>query len=259
MRTVRHPDADVPRYEEGVAGPSFHNQGAPPPFEEREAPPPFFLPPEPEASTSRLPTFLESEEQIFIPSEEEHSTGPLPPPTDFVFEGEGVLFGFSPSDQFDGYNQDTAERPITPPPTLEEATMDRNVTELANLTESEAFSAIELALDPTQHATNDAGLLPPPIDDGDPPPSIDSDFTSPPNRHHTASPPHANEAPPAFAVAEPADSAHPPPASLAAAAAAAEGENSTAGDGHAPPPYRVPDGAQTVDHENVARPPPYVD
>ncbi|KAK7694542.1 hypothetical protein QCA50_001728 [Cerrena zonata] len=248
--TVRHPDADVPRYEEGVAGPSFHNQGAPPPFEEREAPPPFC---EPEASTSRLPTFLESEEQIFIPSEEEHSTGPLPPPTEFVFEGEGILFGFSPSDQFDGYNQETQERPITPPPTLEEATMDRNVTELANLTESEAFNAIELALDPTQHPTNDVALLPPPIDDGDPPPSIDSDFTSPPNRHHTASPPLANEAPPAFA--EPTDGTHhsPPPS-------AAEEENPTSADAHAPPPYRgVPDNAQTVDHESVVRPPPYAD
>ena len=256
MRTVRHPDADVPHYEEGVAGPSFHNQGAPPPFEEREAPPPFF-PSEPEASTSRLPTFLESEEQIFIPSEEEQSTGPLPPPTEFVFEGEGILFGFTPTDQFDGYNQEPQERPITPPPTLEEATMDRNVTELANLTESEAYNAIELALDPSQHPTTDSGLLPPPpIDDGDPPPSIDSDFTSPPpNRHHTASPPHVdvNDAPPAFA--EPTGGPHhpPPPPPMAA-----EAEHPTTSEGHAPPPYRVPDNAQTVDHETVTGPPPYV-
>ena len=62
-RTVRQDDdVEVPQYE---AGPSV-TAGAPPPFEEREAPPPFWsTEAEAEASTStRLPTFLESEHEI---------------------------------------------------------------------------------------------------------------------------------------------------------------------------------------------------
>ncbi|CAL1696056.1 unnamed protein product [Somion occarium] len=250
-RTARHEDAEVPHYEEGVAGPSFHAQGAPPPFEEREAPPPFFSQ-APEASTSRPPTFLESETEIYVPSQEDQSIAPLPLAQDVVFEGEGVLFGFSHSEQFDGYNQlEEQDRPMTPPPTLEEATRDPDVTELATLTETDAINALELALEQHPDAP-DAGLPPPPpIDDSDPPPSIDSEFTSP-SRHHTASPPHS-QAPPAFA--EPSDSGHhPPPSPLPTNA-----ESPSPAHGHAPPPYRVPDNSEPEDQENVARPPPYVD
>ncbi|TFY79726.1 hypothetical protein EWM64_g4286 [Hericium alpestre] len=68
-RTVRGEDQEAaPHYEEGQAGPSYLASGAPPPFEERDAPPPFFA----EASSSaRLPTFLESEQEIFVPSSED--------------------------------------------------------------------------------------------------------------------------------------------------------------------------------------------
>ncbi|KAI0079580.1 hypothetical protein K474DRAFT_1683162 [Panus rudis PR-1116 ss-1] len=235
-RTVRHDDADshAPHYE-GEAGPSFH---APPPFEEREAPPPFFSS-EPESSTSRPPTFLESETEIYVPSQEDPSIAPLPPPPELVFEGEGVLYGFHPTEQFDGYNQEH-DRPETPPPTLEEATRDPDVTELATLTESDAINALELALEQHPDSGDHAGLPPPPLidDEADPPPSIDSEFTSRPNRHHAP--------PPAFA--EPSL----PNAPI-------DGNAAVNSHGHAPPPYRVPDNAVVDDHENVSRPPPYVD
>ncbi|KAH8100629.1 hypothetical protein BXZ70DRAFT_1000326 [Cristinia sonorae] len=246
-RTTRMDDADVPHYEAGEAGPSYHGSGAPPPFEEREAPPPFF--PSSVASTSQhLPTFLESEAEIYVPSVEDPSISPLPPPTELRFEGEGLLFGFSPIEQFDGYTQEHAERSGTPPPTLEMATRDPNVTEFATLTESAAIGALELALE--NHPDVDSSNLPPPpppMDDpSDPPPSIDSDFRLPDARVPS---PSVHSPPPAFPL--PVDSRVETPRT------SNRGESHA--DGHAPPPYAIPDSTHaTEDHQIVAHPPPYV-
>lgn len=271
-RTVRLEDADVPQYEAGPSG----APGAPPPFEEREAPPPFWsaeaeastssrLPTflESEASTSRLPTFLESESEIYVPSTEDPSIAPAapPPPVD-VFEGEGTLFGFRPAEQFDGYADVLPQRQFTPPPSLEMASHDANVTGLANmdLDQPAAMEALGLALEQQNISLNvnaegtsvavgvdvdvDDHLLPPPppppMDDpSDPPPSIDSaEFRAPGAVHD--SPPRA-QSPPQGAI--------PPPPHHDD-----EGENH----GHAPPPYRVPDIGH--DHEErVVHPPPYMD
>ncbi|CDO72350.1 hypothetical protein BN946_scf184977.g47 [Trametes cinnabarina] len=100
-RTVRQDDTEVPQYE---AGPSVV-AGAPPPFEEREAPPPFWsAEDEAESSTStRLPTFLESEHEIYVPPSDDPSLAPpppLPPLPDVVLDGEGTLFGFLPEEHF---------------------------------------------------------------------------------------------------------------------------------------------------------------
>ncbi|KAI0961437.1 hypothetical protein AcV7_000537 [Taiwanofungus camphoratus] len=251
IRTIRADDADVPRYEEGEAGPSYLG-GAPPPFEEREAPPPFFST-EPEASTSsRLPTFQESEREIYVPSHEDSSTEALPLPASELFlEGEGTLFGFPASEQFDGYTDDT-DRSFTPPPTVEMATRDTDVTGLANLDANVAMEALgrALGLEPLQEVADDGPPPPPPppMDDpSDPPPSIDSDFRSPQGSHHGPSShlhshPHG---PPGLQFTEPAGHHLDSPDSLGGS------------HGHAPPPYRVPD--SEVVHEHIVRPPPYMD
>lgn len=241
-RTVRQDEADVPRYSAGEAGPSFAN--APPPFEEREAPPPFF-PPEPEASSSRPPTFLESEAEIYVPAAEDLPVEPPLPPSELVFDGEGTLFGFPSSAQFDGYHEQ--DRPVTPPPSMEMATLDPDVTSLATLDQSAALNALELALEQHQDASNSVPPPPPPppMDDpSDPPPSIDSDFRSPGSQHIPSSPsPHVA---PAFAQQD-------------GGAAAAVGAPPAVSHGHAPPPYQVPGDHHTEDDDHVTNPPPYVD
>ncbi len=273
-RTVRAEDAEVPQYE---AGPSAI-PGAPPPFEEREAPPPFWSaaaeaststhPPsflEAEASSSRLPTFLESEREIYVPTAEYPSATSR---TQLSFEGEGTLFGFSATDRFDGYADVVPQRSFTPPPSLEMATHDANVTGLANmdLDQPATIEALGLAHEQQNIALNahegtsvgvsvgvgaDERFLPPPpppMDDpSDPPPSIDSaEFRAPGAAHD--SPPRA-QSPPAHAHAHTIIS--PPPHD--------EGESH----GHAPPPYRVPgmdhDDHGHDDHERVTNPPPYMD
>ncbi|KAI0068274.1 hypothetical protein BV25DRAFT_1793336 [Artomyces pyxidatus] len=239
-KTVRGEDTDAaPHYEEGQAGPS----GAPPPFEERDAPPPFFS----EASTStRLPTFLESEQEIFVPHNEDTVMAPAAAPLPrYLIEGEGVLFGFPPSAQFSGHS-DELERggTSTPPPTLEMATRDPNVTGLARLemeVPERAMQALGLALQQHEEAaTGEAPPPPPPpMDDpSDPPPSIHSEYRSREGVAHQmlgAAPPSTPPPPQVHTV----DAAHPAPHP------------------NAPPPYLVPEAGG--DHEHVARPPPYVD
>lgn len=242
--TNREEESDVPGYSIGEAGPSFSH--APPPFEEREAPPPFF-PAEPEASSSRLPTFLESEAEIYVP--EPHDAPAELEPPELVFEGEGSLFGFPLSEQFDGYQVfSEQERAGTPPPTLEMATLDPDVTSLATMDRSAALNALELALE--QHHENNSDSdhppPPPPMDDpSDPPPSIDSDFRSPGSHHVPSSPPPHSA--PAFTMQD--NSTGPPVVAP------------DASHGHAPPPYRIPDdhesGHNNDDH--ITHPPPYVD
>ncbi|KAH9835666.1 uncharacterized protein C8Q71DRAFT_724294 [Rhodofomes roseus] len=184
VRTNRLEDIDVPRYEEGEAGPSYHS--APPPFEEREAPPPFFS--EPEASTSsRLPTFLESEHEIYIPLSEDPTMAPPSMQPNGAIEGEGVLYGFPPSEQFDGYAD--MDRSFTPPPTVEMASRDTDVTSLASMNPTAAIEAMGLALGLDHSDDSLAGPPPPPpppMDDpSDPPPSIDSDFRDPEGTHQS--------------------------------------------------------------------------
>ena len=277
-RTVRLDDLDVsaPHYHEGEAGPSVPQGGAPPPFEERDAPPPFFshaaastssryAPPPflshaPEASTSsRLPTFLESEREIFVPTDNAHALGP-PPQAQPIILGEGIRFGFSPSEQFDGHSQEM-QRSSTPPPSLEMATQDTNLTNLADLHEPQrAMEALGIALDQQEETTTGGELPPPPpaMDDpSDPPPSIDSDFRSPDIHLRHSPPPHSSSPPPSHPTAT-----YNPPAEQvnllrSTSPAQPTGQTRPSPHGHAPPPYLVP--GNEGDQEHVMRPPPYMD
>ncbi|KAG6901909.1 hypothetical protein C0995_006747 [Termitomyces sp. Mi166 len=247
LRTVRHDDGDhsIPRYSEGEAGPSILPNSAPPPFEERDAPPPFSSDDNGGSSSSRLPTFLESEEEIIIPNEQLLDR----PPSSPTIIGEGFEFGFLPSDQFDGHAE-PVQRSVTPPPTLEMATRDTDLTDLADMGQEPqmAMEALGLALD--RHEESVAGERPPPppaLDDpSDPPPTIDSDFRSPDIPGQTPpSHPVSNQlltftdelrAPVSLPEREPIQ-IH----------------------GYAPPPYLVPVVGNPNEHENVTRPPPYMD
>jgi neural Wiskott-Aldrich syndrome protein len=232
-RTIRQEDSDIPQYSDGEPGPSY--SAAPPPFEDPDAPPPFFHPTV--ASGSRLPTFQESETEIYVPHDHDESMAPPPPPHELIFDGEGVLFGFPVSEQFDGYQE--SDRAGTPPPSMEMATLDPDVTNLATLDESTALNALELALEQHQDAVSEDPAPPPPpaMDDpSDPPPSIDSAFRAAPLAHPNAGPVQTNPAVPELAIS-PGGSPE-----------------------HAPPPYGVPeDHTQEHEHEHVTRPPPYVD
>ncbi|KAF7310740.1 ARID domain-containing protein [Mycena chlorophos] len=197
-RTVRYEETDhsAPRYSFGEAGPSAIPAGAPPPFEERDAPPPFFpSAAEARASTSsELPTFLESENEIIIPSDEGHSH---PPATDPHVIGEGVEFGFPATEQFDGHSEDM-QRSSTPPPTMEMATLDSTLVQ----------SELGLVLEQHPAVEGTQGDLPPPppaLDDpSDPPPSIDSEFRSPENgpapERPPTPPPAVVHAPPPYLI-----------------------------------------------------------
>ncbi|KAJ7275238.1 hypothetical protein B0H12DRAFT_246989 [Mycena haematopus] len=242
-RTVRHEEAEfAPHYSEGEAGPSGFSGGAPPPFEERDAPPPFFSSAAEASTSSRLPTFLESETEIIIPPDDHNSVlqhSDVPP----AIIGEGVEFGFSAADQFDGHTEDM-QRTSTPPPTLEMADRDANLTSLTVIHEPErAIEVLGLVLD--QHEDNSRELPPPPpaLDDpSDPPPSIDSsDFRSPDAPPHPPSPSLA-----AYNAPEPTRLNPPSPAP----------DNTQ---NHDPPPYLVPGEQHPHQQEHVARPPPYVD
>ncbi|KAG6842536.1 hypothetical protein C0991_000062 [Blastosporella zonata] len=246
LRTVRHDDVDhpIPHYSEGEAGPSILPNSAPPPFEERDAPPPFSLDDGGGPSSSRLPTFLESEEEIMITGQ---GSQPLDPPSaPPMIVGEGSEFGFLPSDQFDGHAE-PIQRSFTPPPTVEMATRDTDLTELADIREPQlAMEALGLALDRHEESTARERPPPPPpaMDDpSDPPPSIDSDFRSPDIPNQT-SPAHASTQPPTFTSDE-------------LRAPLLPEREPTRVHGHAPPPYLVP--ANPGEQENVTRPPPYMD
>ncbi|KAI0004168.1 hypothetical protein BJV74DRAFT_809519 [Russula compacta] len=245
-RTIRHDDVDAAPhydYEEGEAGPSYLASGAPPPFEERDAPPPFSSTSFP-SSSSRLPTFLESEQEILIPTAEDNAAAPLPlmPLLEQVIEGEGVLFGFPASSQFSGHTEvDPNEASTTPPPSVEMATLDPNVTGLVGLNVAVPEHTIQLTLrQEEQITTGDAPPPPPPpMDDpSDPPPSIHSEYRSREGVAH-----QATTMTPATELPAPQIRAPGMPVSARSHVSA-------------PPPYLVPDG---VEHEQVTRPPPYVD
>ncbi|THH03225.1 hypothetical protein EW145_g6422 [Phellinidium pouzarii] len=275
LKTVRLEDSDVYSgdYDTSQPGPSASAHGAPPPFD--DAPPPFFS--LGEASTSsRLPTFFESESEIIIPSADHPaSVNTLPlAPGGTLFEGEGVLFGFSQSERYDGHSDESA-RSSTPPPSLEMAVDDANVTDLADLVDQpeRAMDALNLALE--QHEERRSGEMPPPppppMDDPlDPPPSIDSDF-----RSHDLDPPPSILSTdftttgmvgtilpliqPSPAIGRAASSLSEPPAVLDVSSRipSVPEESSAISPSHAPPPYLNP--ASIGDAEHVSGPPPYVD
>lgn len=233
VRTNRIEDSDfAPHYSEGAAGPSAA-LGAPPPFEERDAPPPFSSSAT-EASTSHhgLPTFLESETEIMVPSEESNGSSRLYS-TGII--GEGSIFGFSFADQFDGHSEDM-QRSSTPPPTLEMAPFDTDVTQLADIpTTGHSIETLSLVFE-HQEAAHDPPPPPPAMDDpSDPPPSIDSDFRLH-DTHNTSHSPEPSSRRPVSPVTP-----------VAAEAAQTQG--------HAPPPYRVPVNGE---QEHVSGPPPYM-
>ena len=237
-RTNRPDDADAAPHYEGEAGPSYLASGLPPPFEERDAPPPFFP-----SSSSRLPTFLESEQEIFMPNAEDAATvaPTLIPPCGRVIEGEGVLFGFPASSQFSGHTEVDRNGAPTPPPPVEMATLDPNVTALVVDVPEHTIQTLGLTLHQQEEIT--AGEAPPPppppMDDpSDPPPSIHSEYRSREGVAHQAT---------TIAV---------PPADRPVPQMAPGIPVTTRSHVSAPPPYLVPDGTE---HEHVARPPPYVD
>ena len=257
-RTVRHEDADVT---ENEAGPSALGPvGAPPPFEERDAPPPFFAS-DPTASTSsRLPTFLESESDLDgrIPaftSDDVSQVSRHPGSATYILiPGEGSDFGFRPGDQYDGISS-SLDRSVSPPPSMANASLDTDVTEFANLVSQpeRALEALSLALEQpvsegvsAQPSSHSQALPPPPplLDDpSDPPPSIDvEEFRRPPvpslSREQSPSPSSLL------------------PASGADSSATEIPQNTS--NTYAPPPYLQP-AEQSGPGEPVTRPPPYVD
>lgn len=244
-------DTSIPHYSEGEAGPSMLPAGAPPPFEERDAPPPFFVSALEASSSSRLPTFLESESEIFLPDSNDLMDDV---PTLCEIPGEGTIFGFSSEEQFDGHSEDM-QRGSTPPPTLEEASRDTDLTLLTDQPAHVAIETLSIALDREEngHVTEQPPPPPPAMDDpSDPPPSIDSDFRSPivvqqttPSR---ASPPllvpyHQGDSPLRVQTATPTLPLQEPQSSHA----------------HAPPPYLIPAIQRESENDQVMRPPPYVD
>lgn len=249
VKTNRYDDSEwaAPHYSEGEAGPSMLSSSAPPPFEERDAPPPFFSSAAEASTSTRLPTFLESEREILLPD----STFTSPPAAlSPSIEGEGTRFGFHPSDQFDGHSEGM-QGSMTPPPPMEMAAGDTDLTALTEIREpSQAIEALTLVLD--QHEENMVtGEQPPPpppaMDDpSDPPPSIDDSTFRRPNDLERVSPCHTP--PPILAYHEESPILPPPPG-----LPPSTGIQTTPA--HAPPPYLNTD--THPDQENVIRPPPY--
>ena len=183
-KTVRHEDTDLypQEVDENHAGPSaYHPNAPPPPFD--DAPPPFSYMITESAASSRLPTFLESENELNIPIEEHPVNGTLsfPQNESSHIEGEGVLFGFPASEQYDGHS-DEMRRALTPPPAIDMSQNDTDVTELIDLFNhsQRVLDSLDAPFDQGRVSTEADGTLPPPpppMDDpSDPPPSIDSDY-----------------------------------------------------------------------------------
>lgn len=241
-------DTSIPHYSEGEAGPSMPPAGAPPPFEERDAPPPFFVSALEASSSSRLPTFQESESEIFLPDSDDLMDET---PTLREIPGEGTIFGFLSAEQFDGHSEDM-QRSSTPPPTLEMASRDTDLTSLTDQPAHVAIETLSIVLDQREEIGVEERPPPPPAmdDPSDPPPSIDSDFRSPnvmqtpPSR---ASPPlgpyHQGESPLRVQTSTPILPPQDPPSSHA----------------HAPPPYLTPATQRESENDQVMRPPPYAD
>lgn len=248
VKTNRYDDHEwaAPHYSEGEAGPSMPS--APPPFEERDAPPPFFSSAAEASTSSRLPTFLESEREVLLP-DSAFTSSDLPASMSVIIEGEGVEFGFHATDQFDGHSEDM-QRSMTPPPSMEMAVGDTDLTALTEMQEpSQAIEALTLALDQHEDSmvSQDQPPPPPAMDDpSDPPPSIDDSTFRRPDRLEHSSPSHSP--PPVHVYHDEPPILHPPPGLPPT-------DNVQATPGHAPPPYLNTDGHHN--QENVIRPPPY--
>lgn len=276
VKTVRREDSDVyvDDHDLNQPGPSALPNGAPPPFD--DAPPPFFS--VGEASTSsRLPTFFESEAEIIMPSEDHPAAASARAvaPIGSNFEGEGTLFGFPPSEQYDGYSNEMA-RSSSPPPTLEMARDDTDVTDLADLVNQpeRAMGALNMVLEQREQPPASGELLPPPpppLDDpSDPPPPIDSDFHSrdvsldpPPSiletdftspgmvrmaSNHSRTSPSGHLTPRASEAVPPLDMSR---------GTLSSDEQRTISPSQAPPPYL--NHPSIGDTEHASGPPPYVD
>jgi len=157
-----------------------------------------------------------------------------------AIEGEGILFGFPASSQFSGHTDVDRNEPSTPPPSVEMATLDPDVTALANLSvDGPEHTILPTLQQEEQIAAGEAPPPPPPpMDDpSDPPPSIHSEYRSREGVAHqvTTMAPAVDLPSPQIAPGMP---------------------ESTQSHVSAPPPYLVPDASE---HEQVARPPPYVD
>jgi len=175
-----------------------------------------------------------------MPTAEDNAAAPPPLMSllEQVIVGEGVLFGFPASSQFSGHTDVDRNEASTPPPSVEMATLDPNVTGLVGLNVDGPEHTIQLTLQPEEQITT--GEVPPPppppMDDpSDPPPSIHSEYRSREGVAHlvTTMTPATDLPSPQVAPGIPVSNRV-----------------------SAPPPYRIPDG---VEHEQVTRPPPYVD
>ncbi|KAF8807549.1 hypothetical protein BYT27DRAFT_7165344 [Phlegmacium glaucopus] len=239
-------DPSIPHYSEGEAGPSMLSSGAPPPFEERDAPPPFFV----SALETSLPTFQESETEIILPETDDLMNEI---PLSCSIPGEGTLFGFLSSEQFDGHSEDI-QQSSTPPPTLEMASGDTDLTALVDQPTHISMEALSLVLD--QHDENprveEQPPPPPAMDDpSDPPPSIDSDFRSPVVVQQTSP---SQTSPPLHVAYHQSDTA----IGLHISTPVLAPEETRSSHGHAPPPY-LTDSHRENESDQVTRPPPYVD
>ncbi|KIJ45594.1 hypothetical protein M422DRAFT_59771 [Sphaerobolus stellatus SS14] len=262
-RTVRHDDADAHHNGAGPSG--LVPTGAPPPFEERDAPPPFSVsdpapststsrlhtpPPfsvsDPAPSTSRLPTFLEAEADVNGRLPVHVEDGPQAsiirePGHVTSFPGEGVDFGFTPGEQFDGISSSVEQSPGLPPSIID-ADQDTDVTQFADyISQPErAFEALALTFEQPSGSIGSLDELdqppppPPPLDDpSDPPPSIDvEEFRRPPGLDHS--------------------SPQQPTQDLDSITVVSDNP-------HAPPPYLQQPDEHTEAEEAVMNPPPYVD
>ena len=305
-KTVRREDSDQyvdddDSMRTGQAGPSAVI--APPPFE--DAPPPFSstltgqISGIPSTSTSRLPTFLESEAEIIFPSDDHPiaASASVPPialmqgPT----EGEGISFGFTAAEQYDGYSYSDDPIGITqevdPPPPIQSSLDDTDTHGISRLEIHEGECAVDsVTFENTEDGVNvsmgsitilhseDSELPPPPplLDDpSDPPPSIDIDFRAPLNavgvdpNINLPSGGHGLRRMPSNALtssdASPTTHEHQPLIQDALIEADEQPRVSTTRDTGplAPPPYLNPVTFQNpdthTDVDNAVGPPPYVD
>ncbi|KAI6031887.1 hypothetical protein BKA83DRAFT_4206868 [Pisolithus microcarpus] len=211
VRTVRQEDSDL-------SVPILQ------PFEDRDIPPPPFFASVPSTST-HLPTFQESENEVFIATDrEEHFAHALEPRT---IIGEGVLFGFSASQQYDGHS-DAIPR---------EAVQDPDVTSLVDMVQP--LRVLGLILEQPDDSAGNRD------DPSDPPPSIDSEFRSP-TTHGTIQV-HSSTS----IARHPFSQLHGHDGSLSQSQ---DLLHQTSPDTHAPPPYLTAN-----EHEQAAIPPPYMD
>ncbi|KZS92923.1 hypothetical protein SISNIDRAFT_454860 [Sistotremastrum niveocremeum HHB9708] len=235
LKTTRHADSDAPSYtQEAEAGPS-----APPPFDDPDAPPPFVGSTQPSTST-RLPSFLESEFDLsgIVDSGTARAEGGDSIP------GEGVLFGFPASAHYDGLSR---SMPVASRVDLQ-TNVDGHPHDMQNV--DLLNMGLEGALPPFRELSPDDPPPPPPpaMDDPmDPPPAINVDFISPQGTAEIAE----NELPP------PHSNNDPHPVERLTRVRSAEGVTNPSSP-QLPPPYLIPLSDSTP-VEVAAGPPPYLE